>query len=209
MNGGRGWVWALTATVLVGASPVVASAQVCIGFPTAAGQGAVAATVGFPSGATDFGVEVGYHLQWGVAAFGGASVSSVTRGDNVTSFGGGAAFAIPELRAALPVGLFSCPVISFNVATGAGLDENVVTLPIGLGLGTILPLGASLTLSPYIVPQLRWTLAGGDTGPDWIATGGAVLMGFLGPRIYAGATVNRIFIEGARSVLGVKAGITF
>jgi hypothetical protein len=186
------------------------AAQVCIGFPTARGQAAAAAMATFPTGGNDFGIEAGYHMPQGTAVFGGARLSTPDVGNNSTTFGAGAAFAIPEWRLALmPTGLYSCPVVSATVTTGAGLEDNIVSVPVGLGLATILPLGQTMTLSPYAVPQFRWSTVGGETATEWLVSGGAILVGFLGPRVYAGATVNRIFLEGAESVFGVKVGLVF
>jgi hypothetical protein len=202
----------LTAAVvgLAGGVAAEAAAQVCIGFPTARGQGAVAVTANFPTGGNDFGAEAGYHSNPGFAVFGGVNVHSPDEGDNVTSFGGGAAFSLPEVLPQLPTGLYTCPVVSVAVATGGGPDDaNVTSVPVGVGFGTILPLGQTMTLSPYAIPQFRWKSSGGDSDTDWLISGGAVLVGFLGPRLYAGVTVNRVFIADADSVLGLKFGVTF
>jgi hypothetical protein len=186
-----------------------AASQVCIGFPTARGQAAAAATVGFPTGGSDIGIEAGYHAPAAYAVFGGVTVSRPDVGDNVTSFGAGAAFSVPELRAALPIGLFSCPVVSVVVAQGAGGGDNVISIPVGLGLGTIVPIGPTMTLSPYATPQIRFTDVAGNRGSEFFISGGAILLGFAGPRIYAGGTVNRVFVDQARSVFGLKVGYIF
>jgi hypothetical protein len=202
--------FALAAAVTLLATANEAASQVCIGFPTARGQTAAALTLGFPAGGNDIGVEVGHHRQGGVSAFGGVTLSRPDEGDGVTSIGAGAAFSVPELRAALPVGLFSCPVVSVAVATGGGAGaDNVVSVPLGLGLGTIVPLGPTMTLSPYAVPQIRWRSEGGETRTDPLVEAGAILVGFAGPRIYVGGTINRIFVEEAASVFGIKAGLIF
>jgi hypothetical protein len=201
---------AVLAGALASAPAAEAAAQVCIGFPTARGQTAAAATVGFPAGGRELGVEAGHHAPAGYSVFGGVTRSRPDAGDGVTSIGGGAAFSVPELRAALPLGLFSCPVVSVAVASGAGPDGgNVVSVPVGLGLGTIVPLGPTMTLSPYAVPQLRWRRARDETSANLLVGGGAILVGFAGPRLYLGGTVNRVFVEEAASIFGLKIGLIF
>jgi hypothetical protein len=186
-----------------------AASQVCIGFPTARGQAAAALTAGFPTGGNDIGIEAGYHAPAAYSVFGGITLRRPDEGDAVTSFGAGAAFSIPELRAALPIGLFSCPVVSLVVAQQPGGGGNVISVPVGLGLGTIVPIGPTMTLSPYATPQIRFTDIGGTRGSEFLVSGGAILVGFAGPRIYAGGTVNRVFLDQARSVFGLKLGYIF
>jgi hypothetical protein len=205
---GRKSLFAAVVTLSMGVwSASEAGAQVCIGFPTARGQLAAALVANFPTGGNEFGAEVGYHTSPGVAFFGGINFFDPDAGERATSFGGGAAFSLPEWRALLPTGLYACPAASVVVTTGDG--DNAVSVPLGFGFGTILPLGETMTLSPYVVPQLRWLSIGDDSSTDFLLSGGAIVMGFLGPRVYAGATVNRLFVDGSRSVLGLKAGLTF
>jgi hypothetical protein len=185
------------------------AAQVCVGFPTAQGQGALAVTAGFPTGANDIGVEANYRMDWGLSMFGGFNAHRATGGARTTSYGAGAAFSIPELRAALPVGLFACPTVNVTLTTGSALADDVIAVPVGLGLGTIVPVGPTLTLSPYLIPEFRWSTAGGASDSNWGMSGGALLLGFLGPRIYTGVTFDRVFLQGQQAVFGVKAGWIF
>lgn len=185
------------------------AAQVCVGFPTAAGQGAVAATAGFPSGASDFGAEASYRMDRPLSIFGGFNLHRPRAGEGTTSYGAGAAFTVPELRAALPIGIFACPTVNLAVTTGTALEENVVAVPVGLGVGTIVGLGPTMSLSPYLVPEFRWTFVGEGSTTNWGLSGGAILLGFMGPRIYAGATFDRIFLEGAQAIFGAKLGFVF
>jgi hypothetical protein len=192
------------------ASAMEGAAQVCIGMPAARGQAAAAVTATFPAGANELGAEAGYHTHPGLAVFGGFNLYRPDEGDNVTSLGVGAAYSLPELRAALPANIYSCPVASLAWARGGGDSAaDVVSVPMGIGFATILPIGTTMTLSPYVIPELRLRFVDGDRSANRSVSAGAILLGFLGPRPYAGVTMNRVFIEGGESVLGLKVGLVF
>lgn len=196
-------------SAVVGAFSLVSAteseAQVCVGFPTAGGQMAAAFVANFPTGGNMLGGEVNWNLTGPLAAFVGVTYNDPDTGDSYTSLGGGVAFDFPALTAALPAGISACPTVSV-VAADVG-DTEVLSIPVGVGFGTTLALGeAGLSLSPYVVPQVRFVTGdGGDT--RFMLSGGALVN--ITPSIYAGATINRIFVEGEDSLFGLKIGVVF
>jgi hypothetical protein len=183
-------------------------AQVCVGFPTGGGQMAAAVTANFPTGGNMFGGEFNYNFQGPLSAFLGLVYTDPDIGDSRTSVGGGVAFELPALTAALPGGISGCPTVSV-VAADVG-DTNFLTIPVGVGFGTTLALGeAGLSLSPYVVPQARIRTGSDiDTDVSFLLSGGALVN--ITPSIYAGGTVNRVFIDtGNDSEFGLVVGVVF
>jgi len=190
-------------------TPKDSEAQICVGFPTSPGQFSAAVNANFPTGGNQFGFDASYNLEAPLSVYAGIIHDDREVGPSVTSLGGGVAFEVAALTDALPAGMSACPTVALNLATAEGLD-NVLSIPVGVGFGTTLALGETMTLSPFVIPQFRWTASTDDVdaSTDWLLSGGVILGGFLGP-MYAGATVNHIFVEGADSVLGFTVGITF
>jgi hypothetical protein len=187
------------------AAPADADAQVCIGFPTTGGQMAAAFTANFPTGGNTFGGEFNYNFPGPGSVFAGIATQSPENEETRTSVGGGASFELAALTAALPAGISACPVLAVS-ATFQG-DDTWTSFPIGVGFGATLPLGeAGLSLSPYVVPQFV-IRTGDNSSNDFFLEGGALLN--ITPSIYAGATVNRLFIDGQKSELGLKIGVVF
>lgn len=179
-------------------------AQVCIGFGNAPGQLAVGLTTSFPTGGNTFGAEAGYNFAGPISAYAGFTVD--TRGDDdVTGAGGGVAFQVPALTAALPAGIQACPTVAIRFANLDVTDQ--YSIPIGLGLGTTLGLEGAVTVSPYVIPQLS-IFRGPDTSDNFFLLEAGALVGLLN-NLYAGVQVNRVFREEADSVLGIKVGVTF
>jgi hypothetical protein len=191
------------------ATPTQSQAQVCVGYPTSPGQFALAVNANFPTGGNQFGVNGNYNMAGPASFYAGIMHDDREVGPSVTSIGGGVALQVPALTEALPAGVSACPTAAINVATAEGLD-NIISIPVGIGFGTTVGIGETLTLSPWVIPQFRFTLATDDidASTDWLLSGGVLLGGFLGP-LYAGATVNHIFVEGTDSVLGFTVGMTF
>jgi hypothetical protein len=79
-----------------------ADTQACIGSPTANGQMAFAFTVHFPMGGNTFGGEFNDDFPGPASVFVGVSSFNPEVEDAVTSVGGGAAFDLAPLTAALP-----------------------------------------------------------------------------------------------------------
>lgn len=187
-------------------SAAEADAQVCVGFPTSNGQMAAAFTANFPTGGNTIGGEFNYNFDAPLSAFLGLGYTDPDVGDAVTSVGGGVAFDFAPLTNALPAGISACPTASVVVADVD--DTGVLVIPVGVGFGTTLPLGETgLSLSPYVVPQARFVTGLDDASTRFQLSGGALVN--ITPSIYAGATVNRIFVEGTDSEFGLKIGVVF
>lgn len=184
-----------------------ASAQICAGFPTMDGQASLAAVVNFPEDLDEFGVEGSYNLAGPLAL--NAGYLRTDAGDaTANSFTGGASFDITSMVGPQPASISLCPVASFTY-TNFGDDLSAYTVPVGLGFGTSLPIGATSQLQPYVIPQLvlgRLNLGGesSDWENDFGLRGGAnVTFG----QFFVGAEVNTLFVDGSDAVFGVKGGI--
>jgi hypothetical protein len=80
----------------------------------------------------------------------------------------------------------------------------VLSITLGVGFGITFALGhTGMGLCPY---ELR-IQTGDDSSNDFLVWGGALLN--ITPAIYAGATVNRFFVEHAESEHGPKVGVVF
>jgi hypothetical protein len=183
-------------------------AQACVGFGNTAGQVAAAFTTSFPTGGNAFGVEAGYNFVGPLAVFGGISVNRPDSDlvEDFTSAGAGVAFDLPALGAVFPIPVQACPTVAIRFANIDVTD--FYSIPIGIGFATTLPVGEALALSPYIIPQINLFRGPGGAGrSDFLLELGA-LLGFAG-NFYAGANVNRLFLEEAESVFGLKIGVVF
>jgi hypothetical protein len=184
-------------------------AQICVGFPTTGGQMAAALSANFPTGGNMVGGEFNYNFAAPLGAFVGVTYNNPDAGDATTSLGGGVAFDFPVLTQALPAGIVACPTAAVIVANVE--DTGLLSIPLGVGFGTTLALGeGGLSLSPYVVPQLRIRTGGEgvETTTGFLLSGGALIN--ITPSIYAGATVNRVFVEaGDDSLFGLNIGVTF
>jgi hypothetical protein len=189
-----------------------ADAQVCVGFPAANGQMAAAFAANFPTGGNMVGGEFNYNFNAPMSAFVGLyhNGTNLDTESSNTSAGGGVAFDFAPLTNALPAGISACPTASVVAANVQ--DLGVLSVPVGVGFGTTMALGETgFSLSPYVIPQVRF-MAGGnlddvDTTARFLLSGGALVN--LTPSIYAGATVNRLFVEGIDSEFGLKIGVVF
>jgi hypothetical protein len=182
-------------------------AQACIGFPNTAGQVAVGVTSSFPTGGNTFGAEAGYNFAGPLAAFVGFGIFSpdAEGASDITSLGGGVAFDLPALAAVLPAGLQTCPTASFVFDD---LDQtDAYSIPIGVGFGTSLGIGDGLAFNPYVIPQLNLYRSPDSNSSDFLLELGGLVT--IGNTFYAGATVNRFFVENAESVFGIKLGARF
>lgn len=199
------WLTALLAVFGIG-TPPQALGQACIGFPNSLGQLSVAATAAFPTGGELVGAEAAYNVSNPLSVYGGVHVESREVGNDILHAGGGLAVDVPLLADPLPAGMSVCPTAAVSVASAEGIDD-IVSVPVGIGFGTHLTLGETMTVSPWVMPQIRWKTSGDNTSTDWLVSGGVLLSDFLGP-VYVGATVNRIFIDNTESVIGMKLGVT-
>lgn len=183
-----------------------ASAQICAGFPTMDGQASLAAVVNFPEDIDEFGVEGSYNLAGPLALNAGYLRTDLGSDATVNNFTVGAAFDITSMVGPQPASISLCPVASFtysDVSDGGSTS----TVPVGLGFGTALPVGATSSLQPYVIPQIvlsRVNTDGAEWGNEFGLRGGANLT--FG-QFFVGAEVNTLFVEGSDAVFGIKGGI--
>lgn len=192
-----------------------ASAQVCAGFPTLDGQFSLAGVANFPDEVDEFGVEGSYNLAGPLALNAGYLRASVDEA-SANTFRVGAAFDITSMVGPQPAAISLCPVASFDYITYSdefdavfGGETTGQAIPVGLGFGTALPVGATSSLQPYIIPQVVFgRLKVGDESSDWenefgLRGGANVTFG----QFFVGAEVNKLFEDGSDAVFGIKGGI--
>jgi len=199
-----GFTAAVTALVVAGS----ASAQVCAGFPIADNHGSIGGLATFPSGVNTFGVEGAFNLTGPLSVNAGYIRAEETGsgGDHQDVFRAGAALDIsPAVGRMLP-GVSVCPNVRADFTSQDG--TNSYTIPVGLGLGVSLPIGApGMSLSPYAIPALYISHTDGfDTFTDFGVRGGADLSV---DRFYFGGTIEWVNEPGSDPVFGVRAGIKF
>ena len=208
-------VFAMAAVAGVALAPA-AQAQVCAGFPTRENQAEIHALANFPSNVDQFGVEGSFNFNGPLSANAGYIYSKEQGpgGDHLNTFRVGAAFDISSSVGAMLPGISVCPNVRADFSSQDGTD--FIQIPIGLGLGASLPLGAQeVTLTPYVIPALVVShfrvdnpISGGtasSTETDFGIRGGADV-NF--DRFFLGGTVEWIN-GGGDALFGVRAGIKF
>lgn len=198
-----------------------AEAQICAGFPTMDRQFSFGAFMGFPEGADARGVEASYNAAGPLSVFGSFTVTSAEEDDDLLggdevdleTFEGGLAFEVPALGRSLG-NVSACPVASFQYTDIEGL-ATVTSIPVGLGLGTSIPVSTGNTsIMPYVVPQVVFTRISADEGlglgdeseseTNFGVRGGALLgLGTL----YLGGEVSHLFEDDSDPVFSIRAGI--
>lgn len=187
-----------------------ASAQVCAGFPTMDGQFSLAAVANFPEDIDEFGVEGSYNTAGPIALNAGYIRNSFGDDASANTFQVGVSFDVTSLEGPAPAAISLCPTVQFGYTTYSESDDATgYTVPVGLGFGTSLPLGATTQLQPYVIPQIvfgKLDVDGLDN--DWenefgLRAGANVTFGMF----FVGGEVRKIFEEGNDAVFGVKAGI--
>lgn len=196
--------------VAVAAYAPIAVAQACVGFPTVDRQFTFGGALGFPDGGKEYGVEVSYNLPGPATVFGGMDIYSPDVGDSRDMFFAGAAFDLLSV----PLGdggtaLQVCPTAQVGYFSTDGYSA--LQVPVGVGIGTTIAVSPSAQLTPYVVPQLvmsrsSFDSAEIDSDTSWDAglRAGAVV-GF--GMFYVGGELERIFVDGADTSFGIRAGI--
>jgi hypothetical protein len=189
-----------------------AQAQVCVGFPTLAGQFSLDAFAGFPEDADVFGVNGSYNLAGPVAVNGTVQVWSPDGdGDNEVAFGAGLAFKLMQPMPGM-TGISVCPAVNLlfmSLGEFEGESVDYLEIPIGVGIGTSFAMGdGNMALQPFVVPAIylqRFSFAGeSETETDFGFRGGANLSL---DRFFVGATIEHIFIsDGPNPTFGVRVG---
>lgn len=186
-----------------------ATAQVCNGFPTMDGQFSIAAVANFPEDIDEFGVQGSYNLAGPIAVHAGFLNSSFSESDeSVNTFIGGLSFDVTSLIGPAPAAISLCPTAELQYTSED--DVTLMVVPVGLGFGTSLPLGATSQIQPFIVPQIVFGKVDVDDGEDsgWenefgLRAGANVTFGMF----FVGGEVRKIFEEDTDATFGIKAGI--
>jgi hypothetical protein len=204
MSKARLAVFALFASML--ASP--AAAQICASFPTMERQFSFGASLGFPEGGDQWGVEASYNFLGPLAFFGGMDVFSAEGGDESDeTFYGGASFGADSLLS-LPANLSACLVgrVGYNGFEGG----SSIQVPLGFGVGTTLSVTPTTPVMVYVIPQFiisRFSVDALDideTETDiGLQAGGMAGFGMF----FGGAEVRHVFTDGGDTTFAIRAGI--
>jgi hypothetical protein len=207
------------AAVLALLTPAVAAAQACIGVPTTGGQFALAGEVAFPENATSYGADITADLVGPLSLGAGFAITKLDDIDeNVTTFGGQAAYELPG------VSVSACPVVGAEYSTwsdtflAGSVDISQLVIPVGLGIGTILQAGSSTDILLFAVPQflhIRTTIEASD-GVDSIDEtesdnefGAEAGVRFVFGSIFAGGGVFMTSIEDDDPTFNLGLGVVF
>ncbi|MGH7469024.1 MAG: hypothetical protein ACRENP_13800 [Longimicrobiales bacterium] len=210
------------ALALAASSTLIAgqvAAQACIGLPSSDRQATLSGNVGFLENARTYGGSGSYNLGGPITV--GAAVS-ITKPENVnediTNFGVLAAYDLGLS------GFSACPSAGAQYSSfstqffGSFVDATALIVPIGLGLGTSIPVGTGnntrllLSAGPQYLyirtnVDIDTPLGSGEgsrTDHEFGATLGLVL--HLS-QLYAGAGVSFNTVEDSEATFGVNLGL--
>jgi hypothetical protein len=211
------------ALALLVAAPAVVSAQACLGVPSGAGQTTLSGSVGFPESAKTYGVTASHNFEGPVSVFGNyaLTVPDTDLLKNVNTFGGGVAADLASVSKSLPAGLSACPTVSLqHLSTelsifGETLKISNLSVPVGLGLGTTLPLGeGATTLTPYAIPQFIFSRStakvDGESESEsdtYFGLSAGATLGF--GSVFVGGGVAKLFEDESKAVFQVGVGLVF
>ena len=201
------------AGVLVSAGS--ASAQAYFGVPIGDAGFAVRAEVGLPEDSKTYDIVLDANLLGPISfqLFGGLwDIDEVD--DNGGRFGGRLGYELPV--SGFSVGPFAGAEYT-TISTGEGADEvssSLLTIPVGIGIGAMLPLGPTADVALYAQPayyymSMNMEVAGvefDDSQSEFGAEAGARL-GFS--RFLVGASVEFTTVEDSDAVFSVTAGVRF
>ena len=184
------------------------AAQACLGIPDGS-RGAFLGSVQFPENAKTYGVSGIVGAENSDLYFGGGfglTSFDYEGSENLKSFSGTAAVELGSVSPDLSL----CPVVGVGYSWVE--DLNVLSVPLGVGLGTTVPLGenGSAGLTPYAMPQFLWERATFMDESDSETYFGVVAGANVNfDRLLIGAFVTKIFEEGADAVFGIQGGLTW
>lgn len=150
----------ITTVALV--APVQLSAQPCLGIPAADGQFAFQAGVGLTSGAVSYGGSFTANFRGPLSAGVGYTYTDFDRQEmpeqdpNGNTVSANVAFEIPGIE------FSACPILGFEYSQVTGLYLPIypgpstvksVAVPVGIGVGKILPVASNLRLTPFASAQ--------------------------------------------------------
>lgn len=193
-----------------------AAAQAYFGTPIGDAGFAVRAEVGFPEDSKTYDVVLDANLLGPISfqLFGGLwDIDDVD--DNGARFGGKVGYELPV--ASVSVGPFVGAEYA-TISSGEGVDEvkaSLLTIPVGLGIGTTLPVGSTADVALYAQPAYYYMKPeleiGGqefdaDSQNEFGAEAGARL-GF--GRFLVGGSVEFTTVEDSDAVFSLTAGLRF
>ena len=207
---------AVLAAALAVLCPGLLSAQACLGVPTADRQTALQGGVGFTQGMKSYGAGVSANLQGPLSVY---ANYNLLKPDNIDTsgneFGAGVGY---ELAAS---GVSLCPAVGASYARfheEFGFEEGTVTsivVPLGLGIGKLLPAGANSYVTVFGAPQFLYlktevSYDGGlgsfevsDTRNEF---GGTVGLRYGTAGFYLGGAVSMNTIENSDPIFSVGLG---
>ncbi len=140
------------------AAPAGAAAQVCLGYPAGRGESDIGAVVRLRSGLSQFGGTFATHTPGDVVGEAGATVDHYSGGKSwAFTVGGRAGLELHPALLAATVSL--CPFAGAGLSRASGLST--LEFPLGLGIGTVLPLEAATPADSTSI--LRLLLHGAPT----------------------------------------------
>jgi hypothetical protein len=189
------------------AAPQTAAAQACLGAPQGARAGAYG-NASFPKGAKTFGVSGMTTAGESVYASASYAMTAIDLdgAPKQHTVGSTLAYEVPSLTQSASV----CPVVG---ATYTKWDEySQIGVPVGVGIGKTLPLGVdgTNTLTPFVTPQFVWVQArydGATASDTYFGMNAGATFGFNS--FIAGASVSKLFEEGADAIFGIHLGVAF
>lgn len=194
--------------VMVLAAPL--SAQLCVGVPLPSGQAVGSLSLGFPDNANTFGLSGHHALDDRLVLSGGYHLTTFDGAFDIPSMhtlGIGGAVRLQPMQAGFTMPVEACPTLALQYSTWD--DWNILTLPLGVSLGTTFSIAADRAVAvPHVRPMLVWSRASSegfsDSDTDFGLTAGAnvILQNLL-----FGAEFSKI--GEADGVFSVQVGLFF
>lgn len=196
-----------------------AAAQACMGVPIGNANFAVRGEVELPDGAKEYDAVLNANMLGPIAfeLFGGI-VDFEDSEETGATFGGKVGYELGLAGASV------CPLVGADYTTvsddadGVESSVNLLVVPIGIGVGTTLPVGTMGDIALYAQPAFLWMRSsvestGGaieidesDSTNEFGAEAGAVLG--IG-RFLLGGSVNFTTLEDSDAVFALTAGVRF
>ncbi len=197
-------------------APTGLAAQVCLGYPATRAQSDLGAVVRLQSARTQVGGTYSADYSSDVVADALLTYDHFSKnGVHSNGWTAGARLGLELHSAVLPAALSLCPHAGLTL--GRMFGDNTLTIPVGFGIGTVVPLESSAASSRpgqaprssnrglliFATPEVAYQHVKGNSDTFALSEFGAR---YLVGRFYAGASV--IVASGGRdAVLGLNVGI--
>jgi hypothetical protein len=196
-------------------------AQACIGTPTISGQRALSGGVGFPEGATRYHARLDMNTASPLSLTGSYTRTEM---DNVSAStntaGAGVAYRLPAAVIGGDLAVQGCPTVRATYTfAGGDLDYNRLEVPVGVGLGTRMNVGAGMALAPYVVPQVVFSRTSTTAANQDVTTTGTGYGAIVGSALdfgpffagvdYTTTRWNENSLNRTDSELGLRIGVKF